>query len=291
MFAPGRPGAFSGQFGAHAAAALRGRMPVHFKMQMPAAAFGRRALQLQAAPPQPPAWVVSPAYEEPADGSVPVALTRACAEAAAASIEQHGLVVLPALYRGTALSSLRRKLCERADGIMAELQARGEKQGLRVGSVHGFHEVCLRSPGRYDLTASFGDFSAAELQPLEAIVQDARLLAEECDEAFCGVVLSEPSSPAQEWHADSLHLTDAVSPPNLINGLLALHDCPLSMGPTEFVPGSHQLTNHFSNPAVPGIDLVYQKGRVEPQVSPLQSHRTARAPPGGVRATAGWCSC
>ena len=53
----------------------------------------------------------------------------------------------------------------------------------------------------------------------------------------------------------------AHAPPNLINGLVALHDVTLAMGPTEFVPGSHRETNHHSNNRVQGETVVYQNAR------------------------------
>jgi hypothetical protein len=34
---------------------------------------------------------------------------------------------------------------------------------------------------------------------------------------------SEPGSTAQQWHSDSAHIYDVHGPPNLINGLIALH--------------------------------------------------------------------
>lgn len=72
-----------------------------------------------------------------------------------------------------------------------------------------------------------------------------------------GVVYSEPGCPAQHWHSDSLHLSPHSTSANLVNGLIALHAVPLSMGPTEFVPGSQQDTNHLCYETIPAT-VVYQ---------------------------------
>jgi hypothetical protein len=125
-----------------------------------------------------------------------------------------------------------------------------------VGSAHGFHEVCLRSPGRYDVSNSFSDFAPEHLRPIEDVM--ARVLGDDYAHAFCGVVYSEPGSSDQQWHADSLHLYENHGDANLINGLVALHDISYDLGPTEFAPCSHLLTNHLTNPLVDGTNIVYQ---------------------------------
>ena len=77
--------------------------------------------------------------------------------------------------------------------------------------------------------------------------------------SFCGVVFSRPGSPAQQWHIDSPHESDAHLPgeharllfhvssrwvaslshwrrcvlAHAVNVLLALEDVPLAAGPTE----------------------------------------------------------
>jgi hypothetical protein len=60
------------------------------------------------------------------------------------------------------------------DTVLRDLAERSAP--IEIGSAHGFHEICLRSMGRYDVTASFGDFTAEQLEPIEAIVRDERVL-------------------------------------------------------------------------------------------------------------------
>ena len=46
--------------------------------------------------------------------------------------------------------------------------------------------------------------------------------------------------------------------------LVALHDIPLTMGPTEFARGSHRLTNHLKNPSLVRDELIYQHETTTP---------------------------
>ena len=80
------------------------------------------------------------------------------------------------------------------------------------------------------------------------------VLGEDAEHSFSGVVSSEPSSPAQFWHTDSPHLAAEHLGPHAINVMMALHDVPMEMGPTECARGSHFLTNHLSNPALKIFD-------------------------------------
>ena len=47
--------------------------------------------------------------------------------------------------------------------------------------------------------------------------------------------------------------------------MVALHDTPLAMGPTELARGSHRLTNHLRNPALVSDELVYQHETTVPE--------------------------
>ena len=47
--------------------------------------------------------------------------------------------------------------------------------------------------------------------------------------------------------------------------MIALHDTPLAMGPTEIARGSHRLTNHLLNPALVSDELVYQHETTVPE--------------------------
>jgi ectoine hydroxylase-related dioxygenase (phytanoyl-CoA dioxygenase family) len=173
-------------------------------------------------------------------------------------IRLYGFVIIPNLYEGKDLESLATTFVGKTDQTMDDLSNLLLKNDskLKVGSKNGYHEICLRSPGRYDVSTQFSEFGKKVLTPIESVVSE--VLGKDYATAFCGVVYSEPGSEDQQWHADSLHISNNHEEANLLNGLLALHDIDLSMGPTEFSPMSHLLTNHQTNEKVNGINIVYQ---------------------------------
>ena len=71
------------------------------------------------------------------------------ADRAAQSILTNGFVVLEGLLSPEALKALQAPLLERTDRVFDDLDSKGV--ALDVGSAKGFHEVVLRSPGRWDL--------------------------------------------------------------------------------------------------------------------------------------------
>ncbi len=57
------------------------------------------------------------------------------------------------------------------------------------------------------------------------------------------LLISTPGSPTQSWHADGGHTSLTTHLPcHVFNVFIPLIDVPLSMGPTEFRPGSHVYT-------------------------------------------------
>ena len=148
----------------------------------------------------------------------------------------------------------------RSDRVMSALGA----QSIGIGSAAGFDEVVQRSPGRWDIPISPGEFGVDEhALPWRPLI--AAVLGDDAEHAFSGVVYSDPSSPAQHWHIDSPHVSEAHLPPHALNVMIALHDMPLSMGPTELAKGSHRLTNHLQNPALVSDELVYQRETTVPE--------------------------
>ncbi|MCH1579403.1 MAG: phytanoyl-CoA dioxygenase family protein, partial [Luminiphilus sp.] len=93
----------------------------------------------------------------------------------------------------------------------------------------------------------------------------ADTLGTDAEHSFSGVVYSDPGSPAQCWHIDSPHVTAEHRSPHALNIMVALHDIPLAMGPTEFARGSHQLTNHLQNSRLVSDELVYQHETTFPE--------------------------
>ena len=70
--------------------------------------------------------------------------------------------------------------------------------------------------------------------------------------------------------------------------MIALHDTPMAMGPTELARGSHRLTNHLQNPALVSDELVYQHKTTVPEQLVTKSEQ---AVPEGISSalTAGSC--
>ena len=137
-------------------------------------------------------------------------------------------------------------------------------QPIGIGSAAGFDEVVQRSPGTLG-HPHLTEMSLALMSPtLPWWPLITAVLGEDSEHSFSGVVYSDPGSPAQHWHIDSPHVSADYLPPHALNVMIALHDTPLSMGPTELAKGSHRLTNHLQNPALVSDELVYQHETTAP---------------------------
>jgi cysteine desulfurase family protein (TIGR01976 family) len=204
---------------------------------------------------------------------------------AAESVLAHGFVILPKLIPEERLEKLKRPILEQVEHVDTLLKEKGAK--LNVGSAHGFHEVCLRSPGRLDIPRDPAALDKSLVSPLEGIA--SRVLGGHADLqsektassssvestagtvavcAYMGIVRGEPGCPAQDWHADSPHIEGPHhGPPNMLNMLVSLKDCPVELGPTELVPNSHVLTNHLRDDArFQEHTLVYQRAENSPEL-------------------------
>ena len=149
---------------------------------------------------------------------------------------------------------------KRIDEVMSAL---GDRE-LGIGSAAGFDELVQRSPGRWDLPISPENFGVDDRDlPWWPLVE--QVLGIDAEHSFSGVVYSDPDTPAQEWHIDSPHESEAHLPAHAMNVLVALQDVPMEMGPTEFARGSHRLTNHIANPALGRDELIYQHESSSPE--------------------------
>ena len=148
----------------------------------------------------------------------------------------------------------------RSDQVMSALGT----QSIGIGSAAGFDEVVQRSPGRWDIPISPDEFGVDERDlPWWPLI--AAVLGEDAEHSFSGVVYSDPGSPAQHWHIDSPHVSANHLPAHALNVMIALHDMPVTMGPTEIARGSHRLTNHLQNSALVSNELVYQHETTMPE--------------------------
>ena len=168
-------------------------------------------------------------------------------------LENDGFMVVGGLCNAEFVAHLLDVSVSRSGEVMAALGT----QDIGIGSATGFDEVVQRSPGRWDIPISPAAFGVDERSlPWWPLI--AEILGADAEHAFSGVVYSDPGSPAQCWHIDSPHLHAEHRPAHALNVMIALHDIPLTMGPTELARGSHRLTNHLSNPALISDQLVYQ---------------------------------
>lgn len=168
-------------------------------------------------------------------------------------LEDVGCVIAAGLCDPVFVASLLTISRNRSEAVMTALGS----QTIGIGSAAGFDEVVQRSPGRWDIPISLREFGINERTlPWWPLVTDT--LGDDAEPSFSGVVYSDPGSPAQFWHIDSPHVSADHLPPHALNVMVALHDIPLSMGPTELALGSHRLTNHLQNPALVADELVYQ---------------------------------
>lgn len=157
--------------------------------------------------------------------------------------------------------------------------ALGDRE-IGIGSAAGFDEIVQRSPGRWDIPISPQQFEITVTElPWWSLV--AAVLGEDAEPTFSGVVFSDPESPAQYWHIDSPHVDAEHLGPHALNAMVALHDIPMDMGPTEIAVASHVLTNHLKNPTLVHDQLVYQHADTSPE---LLVERT------GAGAPARWAS-
>ena len=175
-------------------------------------------------------------------------------------LEEDGFIAATGLCRPELVRHLLDVSLNRSDEVMAALAT----QEIGIGSAAGFDEVVQRSPGRWDIPISPAEFGVDERAlPWWPLI--AAILGGDAEHAFSGVVYSDPGSPAQCWHIDSPHISADHLPPHALNVMVAVHDTPLGMGPTELAKGSHRLTNHLQNPALVSNEMVYQHETMAPE--------------------------
>ena len=175
-------------------------------------------------------------------------------------LEEDGYLLVEGLCDPEFVAHLLAVSLSRSDQVISALG----KQPIGIGSAAGFDEVVQRSPGRWDIPISPSEFGVNERAlPWWSLI--TAVLGEDAEHSFSGVVYSDPGSPAQCWHIDSPHVSADHLPPHALNVMVALHDTPLAMGPTEIAKGSHRLTNHLQNPALVSNELVYQHETTAPE--------------------------
>lgn len=172
-----------------------------------------------------------------------------------------GFVVLPDLCDANFVQSILDASLRRIRDVKAALGSRE----IGIGSAAGYEEIVQRSPGRWDVPISPQQFGAKTRElPWWPLI--AAVLGDDAEHSFSGVVFSDPGSPAQCWHIDSPHRDPEHRGAHAVNALVALHDIPMSMGPTEIARGSHVMTNHMRNTNLVSDELVYQHRHTTPEL-------------------------
>jgi hypothetical protein len=175
-------------------------------------------------------------------------------------LEDDGYLLVEDLCDPEFVAHLLEVSLRRSDHVISALGT----QSIGIGSAAGFDEVVQRSPGRWDVPISPSAFGVDERTlPWWPLI--TAVLGEDAEHSFSGVVYSDPGSPAQCWHIDSPHVSENHLPAHALNVMIALHDTPLAMGPTEIARGSHRLTNHLQNRALVSDELVYQHETTVPE--------------------------
>ncbi|MDZ7645458.1 MAG: phytanoyl-CoA dioxygenase family protein [Woeseiaceae bacterium] len=170
-----------------------------------------------------------------------------------------GFVCLPGLCSNEFLQHMLDVSHRRIHEVTAAL---GNRE-IGIGSAVGYDEIVQRSPGRWDIPITPEQFGLRVTElPWWPLVADA--LGEDAEHSFSGIVSSEPGCPAQHWHIDSPHIDADHRRPHAVNAMIALHDIPMEMGPTEIAVGSHILSNHLRNPDLVEDELVYQHAGTSP---------------------------
>ena len=175
-------------------------------------------------------------------------------------LEDDGHLCATGLCKSEFVKHLLEVALSHSDQVISALGA----QPIGIGSAAGFDEVVQRSPGRWDIPISPDKFGIDQRDlPWWPLI--TAVLGDDAEHSFSGVVYSDPGSPAQCWHIDSPHVSADHLPPHALNVMVALHDVPLTMGPTELATGSHLLTNHLHNSSLVSDQLVYQCAATTPE--------------------------
>ena len=123
-----------------------------------------------------------------------------------------------------------------------------------LGIKTGFKEIVQRHPSRFEMTYKMDAIFDHLLHP--NIFQLARkiLHTENIDIINKSLVVSLPGSGDQGWHIDGPHMsTEQYFPCHCFNVFIPLIDILPVHGPTEFRPGSQELTRDMKKLFVPKL--------------------------------------
>lgn len=137
---------------------------------------------------------------------------------------------------------------------------------LGLGAKHGFKEIVMRSPGRYELSLlNLDEDELANTTNMSVTIPETKPILEclgptilpmllgnnenKSQPRLChlSLLVATPGSADQGWHADGGHLSVLEHLPcHCFNIFIPLQDVAHPMGPTEFRPGGHYLTRNLA---------------------------------------------
>jgi ectoine hydroxylase-related dioxygenase (phytanoyl-CoA dioxygenase family) len=179
-------------------------------------------------------------------------------------MEDHGFVILekrksPIVIAAKLLQDMKQIAAEIADiitkrlldiGIDVSTASRKRKRLALNGETQSFKfaEVSSRCYGRLDVRygmdqAPFNDARIVSKPPWLPLIHS--LIGSDAQLKYCGLILSMPGSIDQPYHGDGIHLfgNELQCPIHAVNVFIPLCDISRELGPTEFIPGSHLLSN------------------------------------------------
>lgn len=123
---------------------------------------------------------------------------------------------------------------------------------LKCGAKHGFREVVMRSPGRYELSLLYCserpslDSIFNALEPIvPPLLQESTL--DNLQLCHVSLLMATPGATDQSWHSDGGHVSLSEHLPcHALNVFIPLVDVPLELGPTEIRPGTHYHTRNLA---------------------------------------------
>ena len=194
------------------------------------------------------AAIVTPQITFPPPGSfADVPKTLGAVEAARA-FHQYGLVLVKDLLP----KELMEKGFQEAMASFEKLMAVYEERGIekKVGTKHGFQEIVMRSPGRFEMnygmdSGVFQDIVKGSSSPQAKFLDTfmRHTIGQDWVLRRQSLLISFPGAEGMQWHTDGDHVSKSKHlPAHYINVFVALRDVTIEQGPTELRPASHFLT-------------------------------------------------
>ena len=132
-----------------------------------------------------------------------------------------------------------------------------DEYAMKHGVKHGYREIVMRSPGRYEISLlQASETLGIELPSLDLLKETYLAFVphlldattwDEVQLCHLSLVMSTPGSPEQGWHADGGHVSvHEHLPCHCFNIFIPLTDVTTDKGPTEVRPATHFITRNLA---------------------------------------------